>query len=63
MIHKLKDGSFVISSHGSWLPGAYDTERAAKYAFRFTDYELSDLNAEPGVITFKMLQQKRRERS
>ena len=36
MIHKVED-HYVISSRQVWLPGAYDTERAAKYAFRFPD--------------------------
>lgn len=26
---------FGISSGGSWLPGSFDSERAATYAFRF----------------------------
>lgn len=64
MIHKL-DNSFVISSNGVWLPGCYDSERAAKYALSFSDDELrqlqNDVNArEPDVskrmISFEMLQ-------
>ena len=46
MIHLVPAGqrftqpSFSISSRGSWLPGAYDTARAANYAFRFPDAQL-----------------------
>jgi hypothetical protein len=29
------DGVYVISSHQCWLPGNYDSERTARYAFRF----------------------------
>lgn len=37
------DGGYVISSRGAWLPGVYATERAARYAFRFSNEELADL--------------------
>lgn len=49
MIHLVPAGqrfsqpSFSISSRGIWLPGAYDTERAANYAFRFKDAQLTTL--------------------
>lgn len=49
MIHLVPAGqrfpqpSFSISSRGSWLPGAYATERAANYAFRFPDAQLITL--------------------
>jgi hypothetical protein len=42
-ICKTSDGTFVISSRGCWLPGVYATERAGRYAFRFTDEQLSGL--------------------
>lgn len=68
MIHKVGD-EYVISSYGTWLPGAYDTERTAQYAFKFSDAELSELqstvNERPvaeRVITFEMLQAKRAAR-
>jgi len=37
MIHKPNNEGegYVISSHHKWLPGIYDSERAANYAFRF----------------------------
>lgn len=41
-IHKVGD-KFVISSRGSWLPGAYEDERAARYAFRLPDETLQSL--------------------
>jgi hypothetical protein len=38
MIYKLDSmPGYVISSGGSWLPGVYDCERTARYAFRFPD--------------------------
>lgn len=67
---KIDDG-FVISSHGVWLPGCYDSERAAKYAFGFSDEDLRKLqdnvNAKEHdivkrVISFEMLQELARDR-
>lgn len=63
-IHKTNDGSFVIASGGMWLHGSYADERAAKYAFRFTDVELAELRdricrvdiGEGRNITFEDLQ-------
>ena len=49
----------MISTNHVWLPGSYESERAAKYAFRFRDEDLYDLqeSVNPGgVITFAMLQ-------
>lgn len=58
MIHKL-NGSFVISSHGVWLLGVYESKRAGRYAFRFMGKELQDLqndkNKTTGIITFEDL--------
>lgn len=59
-IHKV-DRVFVISSYDTWRPGCYENERTAKYAFKFCDQDLSDLqnSVNPGgIITFKMLQDK-----
>lgn len=42
MIHKV-DGGYVISSHRIWLPGYYDSEQTARYAFKFPDKELRNL--------------------
>jgi hypothetical protein len=50
---------YQISSHQVWLPGVYDSERAARYACRFKDADLQALqdSVNPdGVITFEMLQ-------
>jgi hypothetical protein len=60
------NGHFVISSGGTWIPGAYEDERTAKYAFRFPDQVLRELqeSVNPnGVITFTMLQEERRKLS
>lgn len=48
---------YVISAYGVWLPGVYDTERAARYAFRFGDGQLRRLqdSIRPGNITFELL--------
>jgi hypothetical protein len=56
VIHKT-DAGYVISAHRVWRPGVYDSERAARYAFRFTDEVLQRAqdSAEGGVITYEML--------
>ena len=62
MIHGV-NGYFVISSHEVWLPGVYESERAARYAFRFSDARLQALQGSVnpgGIITYKMLQGLRR---
>ena len=62
MIHKVGD-NYVISSHGTWLPGSYADERAAKFAFKFPDEVLLKLQASVnpgGVITFEMLKDAKR---
>lgn len=61
MIHKLDNGQYVIASGGAWVPGSYESERAAKYAFRFPNEVLQRLqdSVSPGAITFKMLQEAR----
>jgi hypothetical protein len=35
------DGGFVISSNGSWLPGSYATKEAARWAYQFSDEDLT----------------------
>ncbi len=69
MIVPVKDGQFCISSHGCWRPGCYDTRRAAKYALRFIDEALLEMQEEANqapeykdrFITFERLQRYRRE--
>jgi hypothetical protein len=41
-IHVVK-GGYVISSHRVWLPGIYEDERTARYAFRLPDDALQRL--------------------
>ena len=63
MIRCIARGQFVISSHQVWIPGVYDSHRAANYAFRFPDEILQSLqdSVNPnGIITFEMLQLKAR---
>ena len=64
MIHELDGGTFVISSRHQWLPGRYESKRAANYAFRFTDSVLWELQQQKnidnggtdGLIRFEDLQ-------
>lgn len=59
-IHKTSDGVFVIASGGLWLPGAYEDERTARFAFRLPNETLSRLQRDAneraigkgGVITW-----------
>jgi hypothetical protein len=62
MIHKTHLG-YVISASQVWLPGLYADERAAKYAFRFPDEALVELqgNDPSRAITFEELQEFQRE--
>jgi hypothetical protein len=51
------DGGYVIASGGVWLPGCYEDERTARYAFRLPDAELVELRNNAiargdGVITW-----------
>lgn len=57
--------AYAISKDQVAIPGCYDSERAAKYAFRFSNKELQTLQDEVNdrepdyekrVITFEMLQ-------
>lgn len=50
MIHEVKDG-YVISSGGTWLPGKYESKKAARLAFKLTDDQLSDLASPCEIIT------------
>lgn len=57
-LHPYDDGTYAISSRHVWRPGIYESERAARYAYRFSDEELQALqdSVNPGgVITFAML--------
>lgn len=42
MIHETA-GGFVISTRDMWLPGIYETERAARFAFRMNPDQMNDL--------------------
>ena len=43
MLHRNEDGTFCISSHDVWLPGAYADEKTAMAAFKFPDEVLQRL--------------------
>lgn len=59
-IYNLGDGTCVISSSRVWLPGVYENERAARFAFRLPNEELTKLQEQAnaraggagGVITW-----------
>lgn len=58
MIYQTSDGNYVAASRQVWIPGVYDSERTAKYAFRFADRQLQALqdSLNPGgVITMDHL--------
>ena len=67
-IYKIVDAdasvTYCISSHHTWLPGVYESIKAARYAFRFTNEELEELQTSAnlraagsgGMITFAALQ-------
>lgn len=65
MIHgPTQEGTYGISSYHIWRPGAYDSKRTARYAFRFRDEELTALQKSinpGGIITFEMLQKLRKK--
>lgn len=46
MIYETDDGSFNISSGGTWLPGSFATKQAALYAFQFRVEDLQTLQEE-----------------
>ena len=60
MIYKTDDGSYIASSNHVWVPGCFEDERTAKYAFKFTNEQLQKLQDEKNktthIITFKDLQ-------
>ena len=59
LLDNATDLEYQISSHQVWRPGVYDSERAARYAFRFTDEALDALQdriGPDGVVSFEMLQ-------
>lgn len=56
-IHKLGNGTCVIGADGMWLPGCYEDERTARFAFRVPDSVKARLRDEAiargdGVITW-----------
>lgn len=62
-IHICGDGKCCISSNQVWMPGVYENEKCARYAFRFSDSVLRQLMDEAnereggagGTITYKDL--------
>lgn len=51
MIQRTKDGNYVISENGVWMPGCYSDKKAAELAFEFTDDELQKLQDEKNKTT------------
>ena len=76
MIYKTPNGNYVASSNQVWKAGIYDSERAARYCFRFPDSELKalqerklkersrlpEITTPVAVITFEDLQELRRQK-
>lgn len=68
-IHQV-DNEWVISAYRVWRPGVYESERAARYAQRFSDDELTAAQAAAnekvggagGVITFEQLREVKQAR-
>lgn len=62
-IHTCEDGTCCISSNQVWMPGVYENEKCARYAFRFSDSVLQQLMNEAnervggagGTITYEDL--------
>lgn len=66
-IHRLDDGTCVISASGTWLPGCYEDERTAKFAFRVSDDTKAKLQAQAiargdGIITWGDIAKAREEK-
>lgn len=67
MIYRAGD-AFVIANPGGYLPGSFESERAARYAFRFDLGTLQRLSEEVCAgegkpITFERLQRERVSRA
>lgn len=66
-IHKLDDGTCVIAAGGCWLPGCYEDERAARFAFRLSDEQKAALRDQSvargdGVIAWGDIEKARQDR-
>lgn len=69
-IHEIQEGEkilYAISGDHVWLPGCYESKRAARYAFRFCVDHQTQLRDEAiatnnGTITFAMMQNMKKER-
>jgi hypothetical protein len=63
MIHECDDGTYCISSHRVWMPGVYESKKAARYAFQFDEAILRRLQNESGegVITLEALKMAKSE--
>lgn len=48
-IHICGDGKCCISSNQVWMPGVYENEKCARYAFRFSDSVLRQLMDEANL--------------
>ena len=64
MIHEVEENEYCISSNQMWLPGVYDSKKAANYAFRFNYSDLKNLQDEKNkttrLITFEDLRKLRK---
>lgn len=55
MIHRKEDGTCTASSNGVWLPGIFEDERTARWAFRFADTDLHVLQVEANKRTKRVV--------
>lgn len=65
MIYRTDDGRYIVSSGRGrvWLPGIYEDQRAAQYAFSFYDHTLEKFSNKIGhdrTITYSMLKELRK---
>lgn len=55
MIRRTEAGDYVISSRGRWLPGVYEDERTARWAFHFSDADLQRLQNRAGMRAVRVI--------
>lgn len=68
-VHEVREGEkilYVISADGIWLPGCYESRRAALYAFHFCVDRQAQLRDEAnatndGVITLALMSRIKKE--
>lgn len=49
MTYKTDDGAWVVSAYQVWIPGAFETERAAKFVLKLSPEQQQELRDEINV--------------